>query len=189
MTSPHAPLREQMKQVEKAISADQRRHATNALADVGADFLASTGPKTIAGFFPTGHQITPLLLMNALHLRQLSLALPKRCEDHGVVFHKWSPGAKMATGDRNIPVPADCENQVEPDYLLVPVLGFDRMGNRLGYGDGFYDQAISTLRSKKPIMVVGVGFAEQELSSLIEGESDGRLDWILTPQGLHGFTQ
>ena len=189
MTNNNNHLREQMRQVEKTIPADQRRSATNALADVGADFLASTGSKTVAGFFPIGHQITPLLLMNALHLRELPLALPKRCENHGIVFHKWWPGAKMATGDRNIPVPADCKNEIDPDYLLVPVLGFDRMGNRLGYGEGFYDQAISTLRAKKKILVVGVGFVEQELSSLLEEQNEGRLDWILTPEGLHGFTQ
>ena len=189
MTSPLAPLRDQMKQIEKSIPAEERRVATNALVDVGADFLASTGRKTVAGFFPVGHQITPLLLLNALHLRQMMLALPKSTGDGKICFYKWSPGDKMAMDERQQPCPADCSKEISPDYLLVPTLGFDRLGNRLGYGEGFYQRAISLARANRQAMIIGISFVEQELDRNMEEANEGRLDWIMTPQGLHGFTQ
>ena len=190
MTQINAQLREQMKRRERAISPGDRRAATNAIVDTGADFLASTGLKTVAGFFPTGTQITPLLLLNALNLRQLPLALPKRHEDGTIRFHKWTPGDKMTVGEHDIPCLADCHTELKPDYLLVPVLAFDGMGNRLGYGHGFYREAINDLRSTNPqAKVVGVGFDDQQLVYLIDDDNDGRLDWMITEAGVRGLTQ
>ena len=95
----------------------------------------------------------------------------------------------METDESGICVPQDESEKVSPDYLIVPALGFDRMGNRLGNGNGFYKDAIHSLRAQKNIIVVGVCFAEQELDQMLDDDADGRLDWIITQKELRGFTQ
>ncbi len=189
MTSTTDHLRTQMKIIQSSFSPKDRRSATTSIADVGQDFLASGGRKIIAGFFPVGAQITPLLLMQALFHRQVPLALPRLDEPDNMRFFSWWPGAKLNTTAGRIPEPLEDEKEVTPDYLLVPVLGFDSLGNRLGFGEGFYSRAIETVRAQPDTVIVGVGFAEQQLGLVLEDTTEGRVDWMITPEGLRGFTQ
>ncbi len=70
--------------------------------------------------------------------------------------------------------------QAEPDLLLVPLLAFDRFGGRLGYGAGHYDRTLEHLRAKKPIIAVGLAFADQEIERVPMHDHDQRLDAVLT---------
>jgi 5-formyltetrahydrofolate cyclo-ligase len=60
-------------------------------------------------------------------------------------FWAWRPRMKLERGMWNIPVPA-APNVVSPTALLVPLLGFDAAGYRLGYGGGYYDRTLATMR-------------------------------------------
>ena len=56
-----------------------------------------------------------------------------------------------------IPEPSD-GIIVHPDILLVPLVAFDKKLNRLGYGAGFYDRAITIIKKKKNLITIGLGF-------------------------------
>jgi 5-formyltetrahydrofolate cyclo-ligase len=71
-----------------------------------------------------------------------------------------------------------------PDVLLVPMLAFDRRGYRLGYGGGFYDRTLAELRKLKPVVAIGVAYAEQEMDEVPVADYDEPLDWILTERGV-----
>ena len=62
----------------------------------------------------------------------------------------------------------------------MPLAAFDRRGNRIGYGAGYYDMTISRLRSIKPIVAVGIAYAAQEVSEVPTTPRDERLDLVLT---------
>ncbi len=64
------------------------------------------------------------------------------------------------------------------DLMLVPLLAFDRLGYRLGYGGGFYDRLIDAT----PAVTVGVAFAAQEIARVPREPHDLALDWIVTEQ-------
>jgi len=72
--------------------------------------------------------------------------------------------------------------------VLVPVVGFDRRGNRLGMGAGFYDRALRRrLDAGRPWRrprLVGVAFARQELPGIAASAWDVPLDLIVTELGL-----
>ena len=70
--------------------------------------------------------------------------------------------------------------EVEPDILLVPLLAFDRAGNRIGYGAGYYDMTIARLRARKPVTAIGIAFAIQEVPAVPATQRDERLDLVLT---------
>jgi 5-formyltetrahydrofolate cyclo-ligase len=65
--------------------------------------------------------------------------------------------------------------------IILPMLGFDRMGGRIGYGAGYYDRFLS----KNPGMrKIGIAFACQEVGRLPVDENDIRMDVIITEDGI-----
>ena len=65
------------------------------------------------------------------------------------------------------------------DAMFIPLVGFDRMGNRLGMGAGFYDRSLAGLRRPKP-MLIGIAFSSQEVNHLPTDPWDIPLDYIVT---------
>jgi 5-formyltetrahydrofolate cyclo-ligase len=76
--------------------------------------------------------------------------------------------------------PKDDAPEVDPDILIVPLAAFDRRGNRIGYGAGYYDMTINRLRALKPAKAVGIAYAAQEVADVPVTERDARLDLVLT---------
>ena len=73
------------------------------------------------------------------------------------------------------------------DLVLVPLLGFDRRGNRLGAGAGYYDRSFEFLRAKpRPAqpLLVGIGYHFQEVPELPAESWDVPLDFIATDREL-----
>lgn len=131
----------------------------------------------IAGYFPVNHELDVRPLLNILSATH-KIALPVT-QEKNMFFRQWTPNTKMAQGNFNIPVPEKTSPEITPDILLVPVLGFDRTGNRLGYGGGFYDRTLLYLRSIKKIIAVGVAYALQE-AEITPEPHDQKLDYIIT---------
>jgi 5-formyltetrahydrofolate cyclo-ligase len=98
-------------------------------------------------------------------------------------FREWSPGCAMVEGEFGAWIPAEGA-WIEPEVLIVPLVGFDRRGFRLGYGGGFYDRTLELLRARRPTLAVGFAFAAQELPEVPIEPTDQRLDAILTETGL-----
>ncbi len=67
---------------------------------------------------------------------------------------------------------------VEPDVLIVPVVGFDGGCYRLGYGGGYYDRTLSAPLYKP--LTIGVGFEIGRLETIYPQPYDVALDFILT---------
>ncbi|MCC7463978.1 MAG: 5-formyltetrahydrofolate cyclo-ligase [Gammaproteobacteria bacterium] len=95
-------------------------------------------------------------------------------------FRAWQPGAPMARGLWQIPIPAAGE-EVVPDAVIAPLVGYDPQCFRLGYGGGFFDRTLAGLiaRGTRP-QVIGVGFTSQALASIHPQPHDIPMDWILT---------
>jgi 5-formyltetrahydrofolate cyclo-ligase len=100
-----------------------------------------------------------------------------------LLFRAWAPGDVMDRAVWGIAEPKADKAAVDPDVLLVPLLAFDRGGWRIGYGGGYYDRTLRTLRAKKPIVAVGLAYDEQLIEAVPHLEYDERLDWVLTPSG------
>ena len=62
-----------------------------------------------------------------------------------VEFWQWQPGASLRRGFWNIPVPVE-RRTVAPDALLIPLVGYDAAGYRLGYGGGYYDRTLAAAK-------------------------------------------
>jgi 5-formyltetrahydrofolate cyclo-ligase len=67
---------------------------------------------------------------------------------------------------------------VVPDLLVVPLVGFDAQGYRLGYGGGFYDRTIAAMPAKP--RTIGVGFELGRLLTIYPEPHDIPLDSVIT---------
>jgi 5-formyltetrahydrofolate cyclo-ligase len=99
-------------------------------------------------------------------------------------FWAWRPRMKLARGFWNIPVPAE-RNPVQPTALLVPLVGFDAAGYRLGFGGGYYDRTLAALDPKP--LTIGVGYEFGRLKTIYPQPHDIPLDAIVTEAGCARF--
>ena len=109
------------------------------------------------------------------------LALPVIAgRGHPLIMRAYAFGDELARGQWGIREPKPEAPEVVPDVLIVPLACFDRRGQRIGYGAGYYDMTIHALRAKKLIAAVGIAFALQEIPKVPATDRDEALDFVLT---------
>ena len=100
-------------------------------------------------------------------------------------FRAWTPGETLAQGALGIPYPAQGPD-LAPDHVLLPVVGFDRAGYRLGYGGGFFDRTLQALEAKgQRLKVIGVGHELAFLDTIHPQSYDRPLDFMVTERGVY----
>jgi 5-formyltetrahydrofolate cyclo-ligase len=97
----------------------------------------------------------------------------------------WEQGTPLYEAGFGTLAPSELSPQVEPDVIVMPLLGYDKRGTRLGYGGGYYDRTLKRL-SKRP-RLVGIAFAAQELDDIPREAHDVPLDLIITEHGARNF--
>ncbi len=87
----------------------------------------------------------------------------------------------------NIPEPLDGipidSNQI--DVVFIPLFAFDKVGNRVGYGKGFYDRFLSNC--KPETIKIGLSFFEAEAQIQDASQNDIALDYCVTPENVYPF--
>ncbi|KGM55741.1 5-formyltetrahydrofolate cyclo-ligase [Lysobacter arseniciresistens ZS79] len=184
------PLRTQLRQRRRALVAAERIDAAQRLARhlLNLEFAPDDGP--VAGYWAMDGEI-------ALHAWQLGLppgcryCLPVLSGDR-LVFAPWRPGDPLRPNRFGIPEPV-----VAPDALLeadamrmvvMPLVGFDDRGQRLGMGGGWYDRTFAARRGvAPPPWLVGVGFELQRVPLPPPAPWDVPLDAACTEAGVHDF--
>ena len=142
-------------------------------------FLAPERGRPVAGYMPMRSEIDPLPAMADLAMdAPVGVpVIPGKAQP--LLFHRWELGAEMIDGPFGARVPAAGVEMV-PEVLIVPLVAFDRRGNRLGYGGGFYDRTLEGLRARGKVLAVGYAWAAQEVDVLPLEPTDQRLDAIVT---------
>jgi 5-formyltetrahydrofolate cyclo-ligase len=92
-------------------------------------------------------------------------------------FRCWTEDAEMHVGVWKIPHPANGQ-AVLPSALVIPLVGFDDAGYRLGYGAGYYDATLAAC--ERPPLAIGVGFEFSRLSTIHPQPHDRPMDVIIT---------
>lgn len=139
--------------------------------------LAPHAGKTLSGYWPMRGEADPIPAMRA-HRGLLCLpvvtgkAVP-------LVFRGWD-GGPLEPGPFGTSHPPESSPVRRPHILIVPLAAFDRAGNRIGYGGGYYDRTLELLRSEGPAIAIGLAFASQELPSIPAETFDQPLDLMVT---------
>jgi len=142
-------------------------------------------PCLVGAYWPFRREFNVLPVLDRLIAQGFSIALPVVLgKGRPLEFRNWTRATKLASGVYDIPYPAEGE-AVQPKMLIVPLVGFDDEGYRLGYGGGFYDRTLASLATKRAI---GIAYAGQEVAELPCHDHDHPLDSVVTEKGVRHFT-
>lgn len=180
-------LRTRRARIAPADAAD----AAVAVRDRTLREIAAEPRVAVSGYWPMGDELDIRPTLDALHARGHAIGLPVvRGRGSPLAFRAWTPGDALVSGGFGTSVPSPDRDEVRPGILLVPLLGFDRRGYRLGYGGGYYDMTIAALRgSGNAVIAIGVSFAVQEVDVLPVETFDQRLDAIATERAWLSFVE
>lgn len=179
--------RDALRARRKAIGASDRIAAAEAVAHRLEEIPAWLAARCIAGYWAIADELPLAAVSSGLRRRGQTYCLPVIGGNHLLCFAPWAPGDAIVLNRYGIPEPdataATLLQPIDLDVVLVPLLGFDRAGNRLGYGGGYYDRSFAFLLSRsvpaKPLLV-GIGYNVQELDDIEPESWDVRLDMIVT---------
>lgn len=139
----------------QAQAADERKAMAERISARLSEILGDVSDRTIAVYWPIRGELNLRPWMVEASGLGAQICLPVVIEKHQPVeFHRWSPECAMTKGIWNIPVPADAV-PVVPDVVIVPLLGVDEKGYRLGNGGGYYDRTLARL--PRELLTIGVG--------------------------------
>jgi 5-formyltetrahydrofolate cyclo-ligase len=179
-TEAKATLRRETIARRDALPAAERQQAAEAIA--ARPFPVAIAPGAIiSGFMPLKSEINPLPLLRRYADAGARLVLPA-VDGRGkpLRLRAWSIGEKLVAGQWGIREPPASAEEIDPDLMLVPLAAFDRRGSRVGYGAAYYDMTIAGVRSRRPVLAIGIAFAVQEVPEVPVTGRDEPLDLVLT---------
>ncbi|TAG88367.1 MAG: 5-formyltetrahydrofolate cyclo-ligase [Oscillatoriales cyanobacterium] len=173
-------LRKSLLQTRKSISPEAWREKSDRICNHLQNSPPFTQAKTILAYFSCRQEpdLSPLF------------TIPKqwgfpRCVGKGLSWHIWQAGDTLHTGAYGIlePLPdAPQIDQSEVDLILVPAVGCDLRGYRLGYGGGYYDRMFSKAEWESKI-AIGIIFEFASIAQLPVDSWDQPLHGICTESG------
>jgi 5-formyltetrahydrofolate cyclo-ligase len=163
-----------------ALPPAERAAAAAVIAARPLPFAVAMGA-IVSGFSALKSEINPVPLMRAFAAAGAQLALPVVVgKGKPLIMRAWTFGAPLISGVWGIREPPPEAPEVFPDILIVPLLAFDRAGQRVGYGAGYYDMTIARLRGMKTVTAIGIAYAAQEIARVPVTPRDAALDLVLT---------
>ena len=172
-------LRAELRRHRRALRAADPEAAARAAALLAVERLPAF--TIFSGYNPQGSEIDPAPLMARLSATGAHLALPSALSwEEPLEFRLWDGRSALEPDAFGIAAPPPEAEPVLPDLVIAPLLAFDRRGARLGQGAGHYDRTLANLRRVKPVFVLGLAYAGQELDEIPMEPHDEPLDAILT---------
>ena len=135
--------------------------------------------KNIGGYYPYNFEIDDLEILELLERKNYRVLLPIIKKKNQMDFYRWTKNDPLKINKYGIPEPVS-SRIFYPDILLIPLVGYDKDLNRLGYGGGFYDRYIEKIEKIKKVIKIGLAFSYQKLKSLPINQYDKKLDFIIT---------
>ncbi|WP_065259920.1 5-formyltetrahydrofolate cyclo-ligase [Pseudomonas bananamidigenes] len=186
---PRPQLRRLLRKARRSLTPSQQRAAAEGLYKQLAQDPQFRRAKHISLYLPTDGEIDPRLLLRAAQRRGKKTYLPvlSAWPRTKMVFQQISPGEKLRRNRFRI-----LEPRVNParqrkiwalDLVLLPLVGFDDVGGRLGMGGGFYDRSLAYLARRqswrKPTLL-GLAHECQKVERLAQASWDVPLQGAVT---------
>lgn len=184
-------LRARMREQRARLTPAERAAAANGIAASLEQLPEFLVDRRVAGYWAVGGEVPLIAAVARLNARGQQYCLPIVGGDRRLRFAPLKPGAAVQPNRYGIPepehAPADLLAPQELDLVLLPLTAFDRSGRRLGMGGGYYDRSFAFLRDMvRPAqpLLVGIGYAFQEVATVPGQDWDIALDFIATEKEL-----
>jgi len=144
------------------------------------------GQMVIGFYWPFKAEFDPRFAIR--HWRQTGAraALPEVVEKKApLAFRDWWPGVPTEPGVFDLPVPQGTDTLI-PEAVLIPPVGFDEQGYRLGYGGGYFDRTLAVMHPQP--LKIAVAFELSRIPTIHPQGHDIPMDFVVTQNGVHRVT-
>ncbi|MBB3047326.1 5-formyltetrahydrofolate cyclo-ligase [Litorivivens lipolytica] len=176
-------LRRQLRERRRNLSAIEQRIASKALDRQLRTLPALREASKLALYLANDGEISPEITLRRLARMRRRCYLP--ClKNKALQFRRFRPGQTLKNNRFQIPEPPPTRGSAVSvnalDVILLPLVGFDRKGNRLGMGGGFYDRTLAGLSKTDRPLLIGLAHHCQEVEQLPVQSWDIPLDAVAT---------
>ena len=184
-------LRSELRSHRRSLTPDQQLDAANRIADAFSRLDLHIDITRIGLYWPNDGEIDPRVLMQRLmdagKACYLPILHPKK--ENALCFGEYSTSSAMTKNRYGIEEPTNT-NTIEAlslDLILIPLVGFDDSGNRLGMGAGYYDRTLASaaaLSDNEPRTpsLIGLAHSCQRVDAIEAQPWDIPMHAILTDQ-------
>ncbi len=179
------PLRSRLREARRSLSAAERQQKSVTACEALRQSELFSGCQSIAVYMAHDGELDPQSLAQAAWQEQKSVYLPVVAEK-ALLFREYRQDDLLHSNRYGIPEPSELAATLpleDLDLLVLPLVGFDHSGTRLGMGGGYYDRALALARGEGPTLV-GAGFECQRTETLPREDWDKQIDCIVTENGL-----
>jgi 5-formyltetrahydrofolate cyclo-ligase len=173
-----------MRMRRRMLTPVRRRLATAAITRHLLSLPAYRRAQKIALYWPADGEPDVRGLVSHARTHGKRIYLPVVGNRGDLHFAAWPAGGALRRNRYGIPEPAGIRHRVtaaQLDLVIVPLVAFDAIGNRLGMGGGYYDRALAGRRHRR--VLVGAAFSFQQAPAVPAQPWDIPLDVVITEHG------
>lgn len=192
MLKPKSQVRQEILNLRNKISDQQITSCSEKIANIflTSDLYLNQHNNNIAIYFANNGEIDPIVIQKDI------LANEKHCyspcvNNNQLIFQQIFNNTKFCKNKYNILEPKLEPNyQINPldlDLVLTPLVAYDKFGNRIGMGKGYYDKSfMGKQKHKKPILI-GLAYSWQQAPQIDIDEFDIKLDYVINENEIIKF--
>lgn len=187
-------VRSSLRARRRALTLAEQRDHSRTLARLLGTQMAFLRARRVGAYWSADGEIDPFPLLRLAHTRHKRCFLPvlRPHPRRKLWFLEYRPGDPLTRNRFGIAEPRLRNRRIRLpwalDLLLVPLVGFDAAGNRLGMGGGYYDSTLAYLAQhrywRRPLLV-GVAHECQRVPALQTNSWDVPLDMVVTEERVY----
>ena len=182
-------LRKKYKALRKGLSSEDIEELSLAIANTALQL--DIWDKSFYHIFLTieeQKEINTEYILNILAGKDKNIVISKsNFEDYSMTHYLLTDNTRIKKNEYNIPEPIDgIEIKTSQlDVVFVPLLAFDKNGNRIGYGKGFYDRFLADCEPET--IKIGLSFFDVHNENFESSKEDIKLDYCVTPDQVYQY--
>jgi 5,10-methenyltetrahydrofolate synthetase len=166
----------------EALPLERRRDWDEAVTALLLEAFPFLNDKVLGLYWPFKGEVDPRVAALRFRSQGAKTALPVVREKKAPLeFREWHAGVETRPGVYGLPEPQS--EVVVPEAVLVPPVGFDRQGYRLGYGGGYFDRTLATVKPR-PI-AIALARESSRIDTIHPQPYDIPMDFVVTEAGVY----
>lgn len=178
-------VRNRLLACRKTLPTHARKKASGVIESYLTSLPVWKTAETIIMYLPVNAEVDTWNIFNRAQSRGSRTLLPccRKNQPGGMDFFNVMCHKELILGMYDIPEPDPNQcvriEHPNPDLVILPGVGFDRQGYRLGYGGGYYDRFLAE-HNMASALIIGLGFSCQIVDRLPHDPWDKKVDLVIT---------
>ena len=184
--------RQSILQGRAALNASDITQLSESILKLAHKGLDISTCEALGGYFAANNEVSIEAIIKTRLQKKLTTTFPVISSNQSMAMVNPENLKKLSKNKFNIlePVSGNEVLPMEHDMIIVPTVGVDKNGFRVGYGGGYYDRLLKPILDKKNRpLIIGLVYDFQLIDDLINEEHDIKLDVIVTEKQVINFTK